>query len=431
MKMSAGVGRVQSLFVLALLLRATAGAAQPSSPPRSSSNVASTVLETRRISGQRVITPDADTRAQIAAAGVSKLVVPFKICIDVTGQISHVKILEPSGFAAYDAKLSAALREWRYQPYLLDGKPVPVCTSVTFVYHQMRELVDSGYLAFFAGRELRDHEGSPLLAASLRPGLAAVQTPRGSVLSDDDDLALSIVAPGLELVGWCAPQAVATVVGEPVLLAAKPQLAGTKVESRVAGVRLRAGSPVQVLEQDLNAVRVRFTAADRIAEGWIPGRMVTRLFKQAADPARAAGPEVALPPGASLLAMPKGHSLATLARSDPGAAQRAVALSRREGHVLVAIEGEQWWALGWVPQTQLLAAAQATREAKRQQASAEPPRIVSLARRTPLYSSTKGVQIGYTVEDVHLPLVEVRDGYSRISISTNVGELFVWVRSAP
>jgi hypothetical protein len=26
--------------------------------------------------------------------------------------------------------------EWRYKPYNVNGKPVPVCTAVTFIYSQ-------------------------------------------------------------------------------------------------------------------------------------------------------------------------------------------------------------------------------------------------------------------------------------------------------
>ena len=26
--------------------------------------------------------------------------------------------------------------EWRYKPYLVNGKAVPVCTAVTFIYSQ-------------------------------------------------------------------------------------------------------------------------------------------------------------------------------------------------------------------------------------------------------------------------------------------------------
>lgn len=40
------------------------------------------------------------------------------------------------GVAAYDAKIAAELAKWRYSPYEVDGKPVPVCTAVTFSYRQ-------------------------------------------------------------------------------------------------------------------------------------------------------------------------------------------------------------------------------------------------------------------------------------------------------
>jgi hypothetical protein len=30
------------------------------------------------------------------------------------------------------------MRQWAYRPYLINGKPVPVCTAVTFIYSQQQ-----------------------------------------------------------------------------------------------------------------------------------------------------------------------------------------------------------------------------------------------------------------------------------------------------
>jgi hypothetical protein len=37
-------------------------------------------------------------------------------------------------FPSYDATLLSAVRDWRYQPYLVNGTPVPACSIVTFHY---------------------------------------------------------------------------------------------------------------------------------------------------------------------------------------------------------------------------------------------------------------------------------------------------------
>jgi hypothetical protein len=45
--------------------------------------------------------------------------------------------LKSTGFPAYDAKIMSTIRgEWRYQPFLLNGKATEVCTAVTFIYSQ-------------------------------------------------------------------------------------------------------------------------------------------------------------------------------------------------------------------------------------------------------------------------------------------------------
>ncbi len=45
-------------------------------------------------------------------------------------------MIRSSGFARYDRRLEYFIRQWIYSPYLVDDKPVPVCTAVTFIYSQ-------------------------------------------------------------------------------------------------------------------------------------------------------------------------------------------------------------------------------------------------------------------------------------------------------
>jgi hypothetical protein len=44
--------------------------------------------------------------------------------------------MKTTGFARYDAKLMAAMQQWRYSPYMVDDVPVPVCTMITYRYTQ-------------------------------------------------------------------------------------------------------------------------------------------------------------------------------------------------------------------------------------------------------------------------------------------------------
>ena len=67
--------------------------------------------------------------------GKDKLVGAFKLCLATTGSVSSVTMLKSSGFPDYDAKILREMRTvWRYQPYTVDAKAVPVCTAVTFIY---------------------------------------------------------------------------------------------------------------------------------------------------------------------------------------------------------------------------------------------------------------------------------------------------------
>src|SRR5262249_59528727 len=43
--------------------------------------------------------------------------------------INTVSLLKTSGFPAYDDKIQNTIRrDWRYRPYLVNGKATPVCT---------------------------------------------------------------------------------------------------------------------------------------------------------------------------------------------------------------------------------------------------------------------------------------------------------------
>jgi len=94
------------------------------------------MLEGWRISGSRYIVPDDETKTAIQRSRKRKLVGSFKLCLTEDGRISKVELLKPTGFPAYDATLMQEMWRWRYRPYEVDGKQVPVCTRVTFIYAQ-------------------------------------------------------------------------------------------------------------------------------------------------------------------------------------------------------------------------------------------------------------------------------------------------------
>ena len=83
------------------------------------------------------MTPDDVTKTEIQRSGKDKVIGSFKLCLTVGGEIQQVTMLKSTGFPAYDSKIQTKIRgEWRYKPYNVNGKPVPVCTAVTFIYNQ-------------------------------------------------------------------------------------------------------------------------------------------------------------------------------------------------------------------------------------------------------------------------------------------------------
>jgi hypothetical protein len=102
--------------------------------------VATTVLEKARISGERNIVPDDNTKlaiARVKGPGTAKLTGIFKLCVDEQGSVASVTQLRSTEFPIYDEALEAAMRAWRYRPVVIQGKPAKVCSAVTFIYAQV------------------------------------------------------------------------------------------------------------------------------------------------------------------------------------------------------------------------------------------------------------------------------------------------------
>jgi len=109
----------------------------PPPPPAPPQNVPPTLLEGSRIAGEKQISPDDVTKTEIQRSGKDKIIGSFKLCLTAEGAINNVTMLKSTGFPAYDSKITSKMRgEWRYKPYMVNGKAVPVCTAVTFIYSQ-------------------------------------------------------------------------------------------------------------------------------------------------------------------------------------------------------------------------------------------------------------------------------------------------------
>ena len=99
--------------------------------------MAPTVLDANRTSGDKEILPDERTQSEIARSGTESISASFKVCVTEDGSINTVSMIKSSGFPSYDVKIQNTIRKtWHYRPIMVSGKPAPVCTAVTFHYHQ-------------------------------------------------------------------------------------------------------------------------------------------------------------------------------------------------------------------------------------------------------------------------------------------------------
>lgn len=90
----------------------------------------------KRIEGVTMIVPDNDDKVRVQRASVERVISAYRFCIDETGNVMGVAVVEPSGLPAYDAKIQAGILTWRHKPYVLAGVPVKACAAVTFIYTQ-------------------------------------------------------------------------------------------------------------------------------------------------------------------------------------------------------------------------------------------------------------------------------------------------------
>jgi hypothetical protein len=117
-----------------------APAAEPPPPaptPAAPQVVAPTALDANRIAGDKSIMPDPTTMAAIGRSGETTLISSYKVCVTAEGNVNTVTLLRSTGFPAYDTKIQTTIRkDWRYKPFLMNGKATPVCTALRFVYSQ-------------------------------------------------------------------------------------------------------------------------------------------------------------------------------------------------------------------------------------------------------------------------------------------------------
>lgn len=106
----------------------------PPTAPAPSVTVPPSLLESLRVAGSKVIVPDPPTKATMLQSSKTRVVASMKLCIDDKGTVTSVSQLKSSGYPAYDRKITSEMRQWIYNPYKQNGRAVPVCTAVSFIY---------------------------------------------------------------------------------------------------------------------------------------------------------------------------------------------------------------------------------------------------------------------------------------------------------
>jgi protein TonB len=115
------------------VLGGTLGGEPPPPPMDEPKMVLQVALEAQRISGDKDIQPPNDVSVKIAREG-KRVVGVVKMCLNTGGNVKSINMLKSTGHPAYDAKIKSKMRLWKYRPFKVNGKSVPVCTSVTFIY---------------------------------------------------------------------------------------------------------------------------------------------------------------------------------------------------------------------------------------------------------------------------------------------------------
>jgi hypothetical protein len=91
------------------------------------------LVKPRRTHGQTNISPPAQVFVAARKHGFHELRAVTVLCLSETGRPIRIFFARPSGSLPWDRRIFETMRNWRYQPAAIDGKPAQTCTTVTFV----------------------------------------------------------------------------------------------------------------------------------------------------------------------------------------------------------------------------------------------------------------------------------------------------------
>jgi TonB family protein len=96
--------------------------------------VAQSALALQRVAGDTDVQPSTATRASMIRNGVSSVKGTVHLCVDTVGVVIDTKLTEATGYDEYDKKLIAAVRGWRFRPFVINGQTFEVCSTTEFMY---------------------------------------------------------------------------------------------------------------------------------------------------------------------------------------------------------------------------------------------------------------------------------------------------------
>ncbi len=91
--------------------------------------IAPSRLEPLRVEGEKTIVPDGDVMLAAQKSG-QVLKGSFKYCLDETGRVARVTMLQSTGVSGYDTKITAKMNQWAFRPVVVGGKTIAVCSAV-------------------------------------------------------------------------------------------------------------------------------------------------------------------------------------------------------------------------------------------------------------------------------------------------------------
>lgn len=110
------------------------GAVAAPPPPAPPQNVAQQMLEGQRIAGDKQIQLGDANNTMLKNQGINKMVVKAQMCLDAGGVPRSIEFKKSSGYSEVDGRIRGEMNKWRYRPYVVAGKAIPVCFVVIFNY---------------------------------------------------------------------------------------------------------------------------------------------------------------------------------------------------------------------------------------------------------------------------------------------------------